>query len=56
MFRQTGGINYVSISTSLLARSAHPGFEQAHIYLVQAAVLVLMTGLVFRVPDHRGSW
>ena len=56
MFRQSGGIIYVSISTALIARSHDPGIAQSHIFLIQAIVLILMTGLVYVVPDHRGSW
>lgn len=56
MFRQTGGLIYVTIATSLLARSDNPGITQARIFVAQAAVLVLMVFLVGRVPDHRGSW
>jgi EmrB/QacA subfamily drug resistance transporter len=56
MFRQIGGIAYVAIATTVIARSTHPGLAQAHIFLIQAFVLVLMVGLVYTVPDHRGSW
>jgi EmrB/QacA subfamily drug resistance transporter len=56
MFRQIGGIFYVSITTSIIARSTDPGIAQSHLFLVQAAVVVVMVGLVARVPEHRGSW
>jgi len=56
MFRQIGGIIYVSISTALLARSGDPGMMQARIFVIQAIVLALMTLLVLRVPNHRGRW
>jgi len=55
-FRQSGGILYVSIATALLARSSNPAITQAHIFVVQAVVVVAMIGLVFLVPDHHGSW
>jgi EmrB/QacA subfamily drug resistance transporter len=56
MFRQTGGILYVSIATAVLARSAHPASTQAHIFVIQAVVVAVMIGLVYIVPDHRGTW
>jgi EmrB/QacA subfamily drug resistance transporter len=56
MFRQSGGILCVSITTALLARSDDPGLTQAHTFLVEAAVMVLMIGLVFLVPEHKGRW
>jgi MFS family permease len=56
MFRQAGGIFYISVATAILARSAHPGLAQAHIFLVVAAIVVVMVGLVFTVPDHKGGW
>ena len=56
MFRQSGGIFYVSTATAYLARSSHPGLAQAHVFVIQAVVLLVMIGLVFRIPDHKGSW
>ena len=56
MFRQSGGILSVSITTALLARSSNPGITQAYMFLVEAAVSLLMVGLVFLVPDHKGRW
>jgi EmrB/QacA subfamily drug resistance transporter len=56
MFREIGGVIYVAISTTLLARSHDPGTAQAHIFVVQAVILMLMTGLVYLVPNHRGKW
>lgn len=56
MFRQLGGIIYVSIATSWLARSVHPGLTQSHIFLGQAAILLVMVDLIRFVPDHRGQW
>lgn len=55
-FRSSGGIIYIAVSTAMLSRSQHPGILQAHIFLVQAAILLLLTGLVYLVPDHRGTW
>jgi MFS family permease len=56
MFRQSGGILYVSVATALLARSQHPGLAQAHLFLFQAVILVVMISLVYVVPDHLGTW
>jgi MFS family permease len=56
MFRQSGGIIAVSVTTTLLAHSANAGTSQAHTFVVFAAGLLLMTPFTFLVPDHRGSW
>jgi MFS family permease len=56
MFRQSGAITAVSVTTAIIARSAHPGMVQAHVFIVFAALIVLMLPLVKLVPDHRGTW
>ncbi len=56
MFRQSGGIMSVSITTALLARSSNPGVTQAYTFVAEAALMLLMVGLVFLVPDHKGRW
>jgi EmrB/QacA subfamily drug resistance transporter len=56
MFREIGGVIYIAISTTLLARSHDRGIAQAHIFVIQAVILLLMTGLVYLVPNHRGKW
>lgn len=56
MFRQSGSITAVSVTTAAIARSAHPGLVQARVFLVFAVLLVLMLPLVKLVPDHHGSW
>lgn len=57
MFVFTGIIFSVSTVTAILNRSADPGVAQAHILWVVAAVLlVVMVPLVFRVPEHKGTW
>ena len=33
MFRQAGSITAVSVTTAVIARSADPGMEQAHVFL-----------------------
>jgi EmrB/QacA subfamily drug resistance transporter len=56
MFRQAGSITAVSVTTAVIARSANPGMEQAHVFLVFAALLLLTLPLVRLVPEHRGGW
>ena len=56
MFRQTGGIVAVSVTTAILTSSATPGDTQAWIFVVVAGLLVVAAPLAFRVPNHRGSW
>jgi EmrB/QacA subfamily drug resistance transporter len=56
MFRQSGGICYIAVATAVLARSPDPGLAQARIFLILAAMIVVMIGLVYVVPDHKGSW
>ena len=57
MFVFTGIIFSVSTVTAILNRSANPGLAQAHVLWVVAAILlVVMVPLVFRVPEHKGSW
>ena len=56
MFRQAGSITAVSVTTAVIARSAQPGMEQAHVFLVFAALLLLTVPLVRLVPEHRGGW
>jgi EmrB/QacA subfamily drug resistance transporter len=56
MFRQTGGITAISLTTAVLARSSDPGITQAHIFVVFAVILVFSLPLLLRVPDQRGGW
>jgi EmrB/QacA subfamily drug resistance transporter len=56
MFRQSGAITAVSVTTAVIARSAHPGLVQARVFLMFAALLVLVLPLVKLVPDHHGNW
>ncbi|HEX6447027.1 MAG TPA: MFS transporter [Streptosporangiales bacterium] len=57
MFRQAGSIIAVSVTTAILARSDHPGVAQGHVFLVFAVIVVVaVIPLVFRVPEHKGSW
>jgi hypothetical protein len=57
MFVFMGIIFSVSTVTAILNRSANPGMAQAYILWVVAGVLLgVMVPLVFRVPEHKGSW
>jgi EmrB/QacA subfamily drug resistance transporter len=56
MFRQSGAIVAISVTTSIIARSSHPGVDQAHVFLVFGALLLLMLPLVRLVPEHHGAW
>jgi len=56
MFRQAGAITAVSVTTAVLARSAHPGVTQAWVFVVFAVILLLLVPLVRLVPEHRGGW
>jgi EmrB/QacA subfamily drug resistance transporter len=56
MFRQSGSIIAVSITTAVLANSANPAMTQAHAFVVLAAMLLASVPLVFAIPEHRGSW
>jgi hypothetical protein len=56
MFRQSGAITAVSVTTAVIARSAQPGLVQAHVFVIFAALIVLMLPLVKLVPDHHGTW
>ena len=57
MFVYMGITFSVSIVTAILNRSADPGIAQAHVFwAVSAFLLAVMLPLVFRVPEHRGTW
>lgn len=56
MSRQVGSISSVSVTTAIVAQSAHPGQAMAHVFLVFAIVMIAATVLVVRVPEHFGSW
>jgi Na+/melibiose symporter-like transporter len=56
MFRQAGSITAVSVTTAILARSAHPGPTQGHIFAVFAVVMLCTLPLMRLVPEHRGGW
>ncbi|HEY1625312.1 MAG TPA: MFS transporter [Streptosporangiaceae bacterium] len=57
MFVYMGIIFSVSTVTAILNRSDNPGMAQAHLLWGAAGVLLfIMVPLVFRVPEHKGSW
>jgi EmrB/QacA subfamily drug resistance transporter len=56
MFRQTGGITAISVTSAFVARSADPGLAQAYVFLAFAVLLALALPLIFRVPDQHGRW
>jgi hypothetical protein len=56
MYRHTGSITAVSISTAIAARASDPGLAQARVFAVFAAVLACVLPLILFVPDHRGAW
>jgi MFS family permease len=56
MFRQSGGIIAVSVTTAILAHSPNAGITQAHTFVAFAAVLLLIVPFTLLVPNHRGSW
>ena len=56
MFRQSGGIVAVSVTTAILNHATDAGTTQARSFVVFAAILLLMIPITFLVPDHRGTW
>lgn len=56
MFRQSGAILAVSVTTAVLARSDQPGITQAYSFGVFAALLLISIPLIRSIPDHRGRW
>ncbi|HWM03645.1 MAG TPA: MFS transporter [Actinophytocola sp.] len=56
MFRQSGAIIAVSVTTAVLANSSNPAMAQAHSFVVLGVLLLAAIPLVFTVPEHRGRW
>ncbi len=56
MFRQSGVIIGVSVTSAVLARSQSPGEALAGALIVFAGVLVCALPLVLLVPEHHGRW
>jgi MFS family permease len=53
MFRQSGGIFAVSVTTAILARSTDPGAALAAMLQVFAVLMIACIPLIFRVADER---
>ncbi|HWG02457.1 MAG TPA: MFS transporter [Trebonia sp.] len=56
MFRQSGSIIAVSVTTAIIARSSHPGLVQAHVFIIFAILLLALLPLIRLVPEHHGNW
>jgi EmrB/QacA subfamily drug resistance transporter len=57
MFRQSGAIIAVSLTTAIIARSHDAGIMQARVFVVFAALLIALLPVVWwMVPDHKGNW
>jgi EmrB/QacA subfamily drug resistance transporter len=56
MFRQSGSILAVSIMTTVTTRAADPGHALGYGFVIFAVVLVAVMPLIYKVPEHRGSW
>ena len=54
--RQVGQIAAVSITATIIARSASPGQIQARVFVAFAVLLLACLPVIARVPEHRGSW
>jgi EmrB/QacA subfamily drug resistance transporter len=56
MFRQSGGILAISVTTAVVSGSAHPATTHAHTFLVLAGLIALALPLIFSTPEHKGNW
>ena len=56
MCMQIGIIVTVTIDTAILARSHDPGWVQALLFVVAAALVLGSLPAITRVPEHSGSW
>jgi EmrB/QacA subfamily drug resistance transporter len=56
MFRQSGSILAVSIMTTITTRAVDPGHALGYGFVIFAVILVAVIPLIYRVPEHRGSW
>jgi hypothetical protein len=56
MFRMSGGIFAVSITTAIVARSSDPGLTLGHAFFVFGILITMAIPLIRLVPEHRGSW
>jgi MFS family permease len=56
MFRQSGAIISISVTTAVLAVSTQPGTTQAYVFAAFAVILAGAIPLIIALPDHRGAW
>jgi len=56
MFRQTGSIIAIAVSTAIAARSDHPGVVLGHVFETFGIVMLCVLPLLCRVPHQRGEW
>ncbi|WP_253258608.1 MFS transporter [Pseudonocardia sp. N23] len=56
MFRQSGGIAGISMTTAIISLAANPGVAQGYAFLGFAVLLLVALPVIFALPDHRGSW
>jgi MFS family permease len=56
MSMQIGTIATVTIDTAILASSHDPGWMQAVLFVVEAALVLASLPMVAKVPEHSGSW
>jgi MFS family permease len=56
MFRQSGGIVAVSVTTAVVTASTHPTVANAVAFAAFAVVMAATIPIALRVPNHRGRW
>jgi hypothetical protein len=56
MFRHTGGIVGLSVTTAAVSSAADPGAAQAVAFAALAAVLLVAVPIAMRIPNQRGRW
>jgi MFS family permease len=56
MFRQTGAILSVSVTTAVTSGSTDPGTSTATAFAVLAGVTLVALLVAARIPNHRGRW
>lgn len=56
MCMQIGTIVTVTVDTAVLARSHDPGWIQALLFALAAALVLAVLPAITRVPEHSGSW
>ena len=56
MFRQSGGIVAISVTTAVVSASDHPALANAVAFAAFAVVMLATIPITLRVPNHRGRW